>query len=148
MPDNDVELLEDDGAVVIDLDEHPELAATETEVTPKPKTTPQPRVRERSPNAEDAAAALSQAVKTAETEAAARRAAEATALAERQRAEAAQRLAEQRAQEVEGYREQVESRDLAIITSDISAATREVENKQAELERAWEAGNFADASKI
>ena len=150
MAENGTVEIEDDGLVTVDLSEHPELADVDP-VEPAPKPQPksaaqqQPRTRQ-STTADEAAAALSQAMKTAETEATARKAAEATALAERQRAEAAQRLAEQRAQEAKGYREKAEGHELTIINSGVESATREVAAHQQEFKRAMEAGDFDEAS--
>jgi hypothetical protein len=93
--------------------------------------------------ADEAAAELRKSLQAAED---ARRAAEATAVAERSRADEAVRFAQQREQESKGFRDQAEVRELAIINSDIERATQAVTNAQADLERAMEAGEFSKAS--
>ena len=141
--------VEEEGIVTVDVTDQPELAGAEeaepvevVEPEPKPAKEKAPKVVK--PNAaEEAAAALTQAVKTADE---GRKAAEATAMAERRAREEAQRLAEQRGQEAAGYREQAENRELAIIESGIESSTREIASHQSEWERAQEAGEFAKAS--
>ena len=150
MADKDI-TLEDDGLVTIDITDAPELAPSQDPVVEvAPVTTPKPAKRTAAPQApsaaDEAAAALTQAVKTAETEAAKARAAEATALAERQQREAAQRLAAQREQEAKGYREQAEGHELTILSTGIENATKEIASYQAEMERAFEAGEFSKAT--
>lgn len=142
--------VEAEGVVTVDVSDNPDLAAVGTEpiepiveaVEPKVAKEKQPKVPKSAP-ADEAAAALTQAVKTADD---ARKAAEATALAERRGREEAQRLAEQRGQEAAGYREQAENRELTIINTGIENATREITSYQAEMERALEAGEFPKVS--
>lgn len=149
MADEVVEVV-DDGVVTIDITGNPDLAPPDDPVEPvvaAPAPKP-PRERQQKTNAaEEAAAALSQAVKTAETEATARKAAEATAAAERSQREAAQRLAEQRAQEARGYKDEADSNKLALITSDLEAAKRDMAAAEADIERFQEAGEFGKSAK-
>lgn len=143
--------LEDDGVVTIDVDD---ATVTETEPVQKvadvAKPTTAPRTRQAQPAlvvpsaADEASAALTQAVKTAED---ARKAAEATALAERRRADDAARLASQREEEAKGYRERAETGEMAIIDSGIENTTREIATHKADMQRAWEAGEFAAAAE-
>ena len=140
--------VEEDGVVTVDVTDQPDLAVPEGEeavIEAEPKVAkPAKEKPAAKPNAADeAAAALTQAVKTADD---GRKAAEATALAERRAREEAQRLAEQRGQEAAGYREQAENSQLTIINSGIETATREVESYRAESERAMEAGEFSKAT--
>jgi len=147
MPDTAVEIA-DESIVEVDISDAPNLAPADN-ADPVVVTEPKPRQREVKTNAaDDAAAALTQAVKTAETEANARRAAEATALAERQAREQAQRLAAQSQEEAKGYREQAETSQLTIINSGIESATREVDAYGTEWERAQEAGEFSKAKEV
>jgi hypothetical protein len=148
MADKEV-TIEDDGLVTVDITDAPELAPSQDPVVEAPVATKPAKhtTTSKAPTAADeAAAALTQAVKTAETEAAKARAAEATALAERQQREAAQRLAAQREQEAKGYREQAEGHELTILSTGIENATKEIASYQAEMERAFEAGEFSKAS--
>ena len=148
-PNTETVEVEPEGVVTVDVSDNPELAAVEgaepaevVEPEPKPakeKVAKAPKVNA----AEEAAAALTQAVKTADD---ARKAAEATAMAERRAREEAERVANQRTQEAAGYREQAESHELTIIESGIESATREISAHQAEWERAQEAGEWAKAS--
>jgi hypothetical protein len=146
MPDEVIEI-EEDGVVVVETEEG---ATTDKPIVAR--TTNGERTRQKT-TADDAAAALAQAIKATETESKAReqaessrRAAEATAMAERQRAEAAQRLADQRGQEARSYRDQAESTRLVVINTGIESATREVAAYQDEYARAMEAGEFTKAA--
>lgn len=137
----------DDTVVTVELGDEAlaaaadELAGAEgAEPVVEPKKPAEPRQRSMRPSAaEEAAAALTQSLKTAED---ARKAAEATALAERQRAEAATRLAQQRETEAKELRERTEDQELTIITSGLDAAKRDLDAATAEAERAMEAGDF------
>ena len=155
----------DDGVITVDLTDNPALADTvDGSLGPNGETFPaanggaanggavaepaepkQPRQRKPSA-AEEAAAALTQQIKTyeatAEAEKKRREAAEATADAERKRREDAQRLADQRGQEAKGYREEAESRQLTIISNGIEAATQELASIKAAWRAAQEAGEF------
>jgi len=153
-------ILADDDVVEIDISDNPELAegAVEVkgkegkvEVDPEPK---QPIQRKKvapevlDPGAADPAVALKEATAKFEQAELARKAAEATALAERRQREQAEARANQREQEALSAREQVEQHELAIIESGIDTAKRELEACQEEYERAAEAGEFAKMAKI
>jgi hypothetical protein len=129
MADATVEL-EDDNVVTVALEDD----------GPKPETKPS----EKPTAADEAAAELKKSLKAAED---ARRAAEATAIAERSRADEAVRLAQQREQESRGFRDQAEVRELAIINSDIERATQAVAAAGDAFQRAQEAGDFAKSSE-
>lgn len=148
MADATIEVPEE-GSVVLDVSDNPALAeatpddlVNEPIVELSPEAQPEPKVKINAKERE-AKEALTQAVKTAED---ARRAAEATALAERRKADEATRLAQQRTQEALAFRDQVEDRELTIITSGIENAKRELDTAQADMERALEAGEFSKAS--
>ena len=151
----------EDGVVTVDISDSPDLANVGKETTdavtqetaaaattteePKPeKKKPLPRVRlaedAAKAAADEATATFTQAIKTAED---ARKAAEATALAERRAREDAQRLAQQHQQEALEARGQAEASELAVITTGIENATRELATYQDEMQRALEAGEFA-----
>jgi hypothetical protein len=145
--------LADEGSVVLDVSDNPALATEGVE--PSHSTESDPVVVVAEPKAgvkkssveqtsqDEAREVLAEAVKKAED---ARKAAEATALAERRKAEEATKLAQQKAHEAQTYREQVEDRELAIITSGIENAKRELETAQQDMERALEAGEFSKAT--
>lgn len=145
----------DEGVVTVDVIDKPELAEegkegvvveATSEAKPEPRKKGVPRVRlkqdveAKASPAEEATAALTQAVKTADD---ARKAAEATALAERRRADDATRLTQQREQELRTAQEVTEFRELALLTTGIENATRELAAYQDEMQRALEAGEFA-----
>lgn len=141
--------LEDDGVVTIDVGEDTELAAAADalSVEPAPKEKP-PVVTQRASKpsaADEAAAVLTQSLKTAEE---GRRAAEATALAERREREATQRTLAQRDQETQQLRETAADAELRNITTGIESATRTVEALTGEFERAAEAGDFKTQGAI
>lgn len=148
MPDNIVEV-EEEGVVTVDLPD--EITDVNANLPPEPsddsvvevKPEQKPRVRETKAQLVDATEALHQAVKTAED---AKKAAEATAQAERRRAEDALRFAQQREEEARGYQTQVEDRELAIITNGVEAAKTALESATQEQQRAYEAGEFAQAT--
>lgn len=138
--------IEDEGVVLVDVDDE---AGTEQvkKVTDAGQPASAPRTRQPLPapaNADEASAALTQAVKAADD---ARKAAEATAQAERRRADDAARLASQREEEAKGYRERAETGELAMIESGIESTTREIAGHKADMQRAWEAGEFAAATE-
>lgn len=156
--------IEDEGTVTVDISDMPGLEE-QAVVTATPSDEPdntdevveqKPVKRQRQAKttdaAEEASAALNQALETAKREEEARktaeqaaRSAEATAMAERRRAEDASRLASQRESEANSYREQAESRELSLINNGIDSATRELASAQTELQRAMEAGEFDKA---
>lgn len=149
MPDDDIEVL-DEAVVEVEVGDagttpQPEPVVEPVVAAPKPapKVTPKTNAA-----ADEAAAALSQAVEARKTAEEARKAAEATALSERRGREDAQRLAAQREQEAKSYKEQAENHELTIITSGIETASRELEGYEAEYARLMEAGEFAKASTI
>lgn len=142
-----VELTEE-GSVVLDVSDNPALAGGAATTPADADTDPVVVVTEPKKAAEPAVQdetreILAEAVKKAED---ARKAAEATAVAERRKAEEATRLAQQKSNEAQAYREQVEDRELAIITSGIENAKRELETSQQDMERALEAGEFSKAT--
>jgi hypothetical protein len=151
--DTEIEVSED-GVITLDFEGDSPSEKPIVEKTTIEEKQPTPRVSRKADiafkAAEEAAAALAQAVKTAESsaaeakaEASRRAAAEATAVAERNRAEANARLASQREQEVRTYREQAESSTLRVIESGIETAMREVEAYKEQYARAFEAGEAA-----
>lgn len=136
--------LEDDGVVTVDIGGDTELAAAADQlavgavVTTKEK--PGAVTVQRKPSAADeAAAVLTQSLRTAEE---GRRAAEATALAERNARAATERTLAQRDQEAAALRETAASAELQTVTTGIENATRSVEALTGEIERAAEAGDF------
>lgn len=142
--DETVEVL-DEGVVTVDLGDV-EVPDKEQEPVVEVVTDkkPLPRVklddqRAIEPKADEALAALQQTVKNEQT---ARAAAEATANAERLKAQQAERLAQQREQEARDARESADSSELALITTGVDNATRELSSAEEELERAMESGDF------
>lgn len=138
--------LEDEDVVVVDVGGDADLAAAADQlangavVTTKEKPGATVVQRASKPSAADeAAAVLTQSLKTAEE---GRKAAEATAMAERQQREAAQRTLAQRDQETGDLREKAAAAELQTITTGIENATRSVEALTGEIERAAEAGDF------
>lgn len=138
--------IEEEGVVTVDVGGDEDLAAAADQlaggavVTTKEKPGATVVQRASKPSAADeAAAVLTQSLKTAEE---GRRAAEATALAERQQREAAQRTLAQRDQETGDLREKAAAAELQTITTGIENATRSVEALTGEIERAAEAGDF------
>lgn len=135
-----------EGFVELDISDKPELAEGEVgEVAIESKdpgeVVAKPEVEVKKINTQDETReVLTEAIKRADD---ARKAAEATALSERRKADEASKLANQHRQEALAYREQVEDRELAIITSGIENARRELETSQQDMERALEAGEFA-----
>lgn len=136
--------LEDDGVVTVDVGGDADLAAAADElaggevVTTKEKPVAAQRASKPSA-ADEAAAVLTQSLKTAE---AGRAAAEATAIAERQARERTQQTLAQRDQEAKELRETAASAELQTITTGIENATRAVEAATADIERLAEAGDF------
>src|SRR6516225_6773603 len=139
MADLDVEV-EDDDVVEVALEDDSHV------VEPKGKANDVVvKAKEQEPKTSDeATTALTQAVKNAEE---ARRAAEATAVAERRRAEEAMRHAAQREAEATGYRERAETSELAMIENAIAAASTEVSAAAADWARHMEAGEFVKAGE-
>lgn len=136
--------LEEDGVVTVDVGGDTDLAAAADELAGEVVTTKEKPVvttqRTSRPSASDeAAAVLTQSLKTAE---AGRAAAEATAQAERQARERADRTLAQREQEAKELRETAASAELQTITTGIENATRSVEAATADIERLAEAGDF------
>lgn len=144
---------EDDGTVLIDVTDQPELAlddgapaAAAPAAAPAPKQKPA-AAKPAAGAVDEAAAALTRSLATAEAE---RTAALETAAAERRRADAASQTLTAREQELAGYRETVESQELSIITTGLDTATRDMATAKAELRAAHEAGDFdkvADAQE-
>lgn len=143
-------LVEDDSVVTIELDgevsdvnstlpEEPDDSVVEVKSEGEKK----PRIRQTKTELADATEALQQAVTAAES---ARHAAEATAQSERNRADQATRVAQQREQEARSYQTQAEDRQLAIISNGIEAAKRELDSATQEQQRAYESGEFAQAT--
>jgi hypothetical protein len=142
--------IEEEGVVTVDVTDDPALAAAAdggeaeaAEAKPAKAAKERPAATAKQNVADEAAAALTQAVKTADD---ARKASDATALAERRRADEAVRLAAQKDQEAKGYREQVESQELTIISTGIENAKREVQSAKQEWRAAQEAGEFDKAA--
>lgn len=136
--------LAEEGVVTVDIGGDPDLAAAADEladevVTAKEKPAVVQQRTSKPSAADEAAAVLTQSLRTAEE---GRKAAEATALAERQRAETAQRTLAAREAENSELQQTASEARLASLTSGIETATREVETLTAELERAGEAGDF------
>ena len=141
MADNDSTVqVEEEGVVTVDVTDNPELAGDEgttTESTPEKVAKPakeKPAVKTAA--ADEASAALNNALKAAEE----------TALAERRRADEAQRLAAQKDNEAKSYREVAESHELTILNSGIENAKRELQSAKAEWKNAQEAGEFDKAA--
>lgn len=139
--------LQDEGVVTVDVSGDPALAAAADElaedgdvevVTVKEKPVVVQRTSKPSA-ADEAAAALSQSLKTSEE---GRKAAEATAQSERQQRVAAQQTLQQREQENKNLLETAAAAELQTITTGIENATRSVEALTGEIERAAEAGDF------
>lgn len=138
--------LEDEGVVTVDVGGDADLAAAADQlaegdvVTTKEKPGDVVHQRVTKPSAADeAAAVLTQSLKTAEE---GRKAAEATALAERQARERTQQTLQQRDQETKELRETAAAAELTAITTGIENATRSVTELTGEIERAAEAGDF------
>lgn len=139
--------LEDEGVVTVEVGGDADLAAAADQLaagavvtTNKEKPGAVDVQRASKPSAADeAAAVLTQSLKTAED---ARRAAEATALSERNARTTAERTLAQRDQETQQLRESAADAELRTITTGIESATRSVEALTGELERAAEAGDF------
>lgn len=137
--------LEDDGVVTVDVGGDEELAAAADQLAngaadpPKEKPAAVTQRASKPSAADEAAAVLTQSLKTAEE---ARKAAEATALAERNARTATERTLAQRDQEATALRETAASAELQTITTGIENATRSVEALTSEIERAAEAGDF------
>lgn len=148
MSDTTVIDAEDDGTVLIDVSDHPDLALEDgaaaaapaaKPAAPKPAAAAKPAAGA----ADEAAAALTRSLATIETE---RNAALETAEAERRRADAATNTLTAREQELAGAREQVESHELTIITSGLDNATRELASAKADWRASQEAGDFDKAA--
>lgn len=135
--------VEDDGEVIVDVTDNPELAAADGEVAPKPVATPKPA---KTPAVDEAAAALTAATKTAETERNARLAAEQTAQSERNQRLAAEEARRVQEEESAALRERADNSELTAVTSSIETAKQLQEAAQREFERAMEAGEFPKAS--
>ncbi len=144
-------LVEDDSVVSVELD--PDTAkevdaampeeVDDSTVEVKPDKPEKPRIRQTETELADATEALQQAVKSADD---ARRAAEQTALAERRRADEATRFAMAREEEARTFQTQVEDRELALINNGIESAKSALESSTQEQQRAYEAGEFAQAT--
>ncbi len=135
---------DEDGTVLIDVSDNPDLDSGEGAA---PAVTAKPAASAKRAAVDEAAAALTRSLATAEAE---RTAALSTAEAERRRAEAATTALSAREQELAGYRETVESQELALITTGLENATREIATAKSELKAAHEAGDFdkvADAQE-
>lgn len=138
--------LEDEGVVTVDVGGDPDLAAAADKLAggdvvstkEKPGATVVQHASKPSA-ADEAAAVLTQSLKTAEE---ARKAAEATALAERNARTQTERTLAQRDHEAKELRETAASAELQTITTGIENATRSVEALTGEIERAAEAGDF------
>lgn len=137
--------LEEDGVVTVDVGGDVDLAAAadhlaggDEVVVQKEKPVAVQRASKPSA-ADEAAAALTQSLKTSEE---GRKAAEATALAERQARERSDRTLAQREQEAQALRETAASAELQTITTGIENASRAVEAATADIERLAEAGDF------
>lgn len=135
--------LEEDGVVTIDIGGDADLAAAADDLagdTVVTKEKPVAVQRASRPSAADeAAATLTQSLKTAEE---GRRAAEATALAERNARLNTERTLSQRDQEAKELRETAAASELQTITTGIESATQSVATLTEEIERAAEAGDF------
>lgn len=152
--------LQDDSVVTVELPKDQattdaEIAAAadvelgedgEPKTEAKPKVLPRVRLSEQAP-AKQADEALAALQKTVENQKASLSAAEATALAERRRADNATQLAQQRSEEAKAARESAENTELALITTGVDNATRELASAEEELERALEAGEFKKAAQ-
>lgn len=147
----------EEGMVTVDVEDLPEVEASDegvdpiVEIAPEPeKKKPFPRVKLKTtpePASDEALAALQQTVKNEET---LRKAAEATANAERLRADNAVRQGAQHQQEAKSAREVAEANELALINSGIDTATKELAAAKGDYRRAMEAGEFeagADAQE-
>lgn len=123
-----------------------ELVDGEPKPEPKPKAAPRVRLTEQAPakQQEEALAALQQTIKTQQTSLSA---AEATAQAERRRADNATQLAAQKDAEAKAARESADNTELALITTGVDNATRELAAAEEELERALEAGEFKKSAQ-
>ena len=130
---------DEDGTVLIDVSDNPDLEAGEGAAPAKPAVTTKPAAPTKRAAVDEAAAALTRSLATAEAE---RTAALSTAESERRRAEAATTALTAREQELAGYRETVESQELALITTGLENVTREMASAKAELKAAHEAGDF------
>jgi hypothetical protein len=143
--------VEDDSVVTLELD--PDTAkevdaalpeeVDDSTVEVKPEKPEKPRIRQTKTELADATEALQQAVKSADD---ARRAAEQTALAERRRADEATRFAIAREEEARTFQTQVEDRELALINNGIESAKGALESATQEQQRAYESGEFAQAT--
>lgn len=167
MAEQDTVEVDVEDTVTIDLSENGQRAEGKGDTTEKK---PLPRVRLEAPEPEeevevdlgkpDAKAApapaapdalaeatklLEEAKAKAERDAAA---ASATAASERQRREAAERLAQQRLKEAESARAEADTAHLTLIDRGIEAATGEVEACKAQLEAAYEAGDFKQVANL
>ncbi len=129
---------DEDGTVLIDVSDSPELEAGEG-AAPVTAVATKPAATTKRAAVDEAAAALTRSLATAEAE---RTAALSTAESERRRAEAATTALTAREQELAGYRETVESQELALITTGLENVTREMASAKAELKAAHEAGDF------
>jgi hypothetical protein len=163
LPDPDAEIVIELGDDVAAAPPDPTVvaeAATEG-ATPReaPKPKPVPRVRLKEPGevtgasnepkaseaAEEAAAALTASLRAAEDR---NKALEATAASERARAEDANRRLAASQAEAQAAREQVQSRELAIVSTGIDTAQGQLDALQADLTRLYEAGEFAKVSEM
>ena len=127
----------DDGVVTVDLpDDEASLGAEQGNGAAAEPA----KGKEPTNAADEAAAVLNQAIKTAEDR---RIAAEATADSERRARQNAERLAADREIEARTAREQVQGHEITILNSGIESAKGELSAAQQELERALEAGEFS-----
>lgn len=136
--------LDDDGVVTVDVGGDADLAAAADQLAEGDvvitKEKPVTVQRTSKPSAADeAAAVLTQSLKTAEE---GRKAAEATATAERNARVNVERTLSQRDQETKDLRETAAAAELQTINTGIENATRSVEALTADIERLGEAGDF------
>jgi hypothetical protein len=141
MADKDTTIeVPDDGIIEIDVSDNPDLAA---EPEPKPVVAAS---KPKTAAVDEAAAALTAATKTAESERTARLAAEQTAQTERNARLAAEEARRAQEEETTSLRERADNSELTAVTSGIEAAKQSQEAAQREFERAMEAGEFPKAS--
>ena len=143
-----VDISEIEGAVADDGDSDATIEVKDTKE--EGKESAKPSTRERKKQTEDAAAALQQAINTAEeardSEKKRREAAEATAQSERRGREEALRAADAARQEAQSFRNQAEEGQLAAVSNGIENATQRIASAKAELRRSYEAADFDKVS--
>ena len=147
--------VQDDAVVTVDIDipglDNQEALPPFKEVKDAVTDAKEKQLRTRTKTTDDeASAALTQAIQTAENAAAEekrrREAAEATAQSERNARAVAEQAAQVAAQEAKGYREQAEGSELAATVTGIESAQREIASAQEEYQRAQEAADFPKTS--